>query len=75
MNPHLETVGLAVAYADVGLAWTAIRQAYESGATRNQVLAAIEGGCRLAEVPAPVRAVTEDLAQALAVVIGHPPAE
>ena len=62
MNHHLETLGLAVAYADLDLIPLSIRWSYEGGATPNEVRAAIEGGFRLADVPAAVRAMALELA-------------
>jgi alkylhydroperoxidase/carboxymuconolactone decarboxylase family protein YurZ len=64
MNRHLETIGLAVAYADLDLLPLAIVTAYEEGATPAEVRAAVEGGCFLGDVSARVRAWALRLAQA-----------
>ncbi len=74
MNKHLETLGLAVTYADLGVAWTAIHRAYESGATLNQVVAAIDGDSRLADKPDSIRALALDLARVLASLFRRTPA-
>ncbi len=71
MNRHLETLGLAVAYADLDLIPLSIRWAYESGATPNEVRAAIEGGFQLAEVPAAVRGLALTLAHTWAWLAGR----
>ena len=64
MNRHLETIGLAVAYADLDLLPLAIHSAYEEGATPAEVRAAVQGGCFLGDVPARARTWALHLAQA-----------
>lgn len=62
MNRHLESLGLAVAYPDLGMIPQTIRSAYEKGATLNELGAAIERGSVLSHRPAAVRAVAMEVA-------------
>ena len=74
MNRHLETLGLAVAYADLDLIPLTIHSAYASGATPAQVRTAIEGGCFLADVPPAIRALAFEVAHAWAWLARRPAA-
>ncbi len=51
MDRQLEAIALAVAHADPGIIPEQILRAYAGGATVAQVLAAVDVGCCLAEVP------------------------
>ena len=74
MKYHLEAIGLAVAHADLDLIPLTIRWAYNSGATPDQVRAAIAESCRSGRVPATIQAMALEVAHAWAWIARHKPA-
>ena len=66
MESRLAAIALGVAYADPRLIPDAIRQAYQDGASPEQVRTAVEVGCCLVEVPPAARLTAWDAAHAWA---------
>lgn len=74
MNHHLEAIGLAVAHADLELIPLTIRWAYATGATPDQVRAAIAESCRSGKLPAAIQAMALEVAHAWAWIARQKPA-
>ena len=74
MKYHLEAIGLAVVHADLDLIPLTIRWAYATGATPDQVGAAIAEGSRSGKVPAAIQAMALEVAHAWSWIARQKPA-